>query len=210
MVQLLADKIDALLPQTQCTRCGYEDCRAYAQAVAEGRCGINRCPPGGSSTIQRLAVLLDRSPLPLDPECGRETQRAVAVVDEAWCIGCRLCIEACPVDAIVGAPKRMHTVIEAECTGCELCLPPCPVDCIRMVPARTGPGSAHAWLETRAPKARRRYEFRKLRLDDEAQRRSHHRHRGQVPPLTERKADIDAAIARVRNRRAAGRPDRSG
>jgi electron transport complex protein RnfB len=206
----LADKIDALLPQTQCSRCGYEDCRAYAQALAEGRCNINRCPPGGQSTIERLAALLGRRPLKLNPECGREQGRSVAVVDEAWCIGCRLCIDACPVDAIVGAPKRMHTVIVSECTGCELCLPPCPVECIRMVPDQTGPRTADAWIESRAPKARRRYEFRKHRLAGERQQRSDRGHRSRLPPLSERKAEIDAAVARVRNRRAAGRPGCSG
>ncbi len=206
----LADKIDALLPQTQCTRCGYEDCQAYARAVAVGECDINRCPPGGVSTIERLADFLGRSPLPLDSNCGREERRRVAVVDEAWCIGCRLCIDACPVDAIVGAPKRMHTVIETECTGCELCLPPCPVDCIRMLPVRSGPRSANDWLEVRAPKARRRYEFRKRRLADEAQRRASRAHRATAPSLSERKAEIDAAVARVRNRRALDWRRRSG
>ncbi|HSS64735.1 MAG TPA: RnfABCDGE type electron transport complex subunit B [Gammaproteobacteria bacterium] len=210
MNRLLVDQIDALLPQTQCTRCGYEDCRAYAQAVADGRCDINRCPPGGSGTIERLAVLLRRSPSPIDPECGREESRRTAVVDEAWCIGCRLCIEACPVDAIVGAPKRMHTVIEAECTGCELCLPPCPVDCIRMLPARCGPRSADTWREERAPNARRRYEFRKRRLEYEARSQSRRRRLRKVPPLSERKAEIHAAIARVKARRGAGRPGRCG
>ncbi len=208
--QRLVNRIDALLPQTQCTRCGYPNCRAYARAVAEEQCEINRCPPGGASTIERLAALIGRSPLPLDPECGREEPRGVAVVDESWCIGCRLCIEACPVDAIVGAPKRMHTVIEAECTGCELCLPPCPVDCIRMLPARSGPRSAAAWLETRAFKAQQRYEFRNRRLAGEARRQPRRGRRGKAPPLSQRKAEIDAAVARVRNRRAARWPDRSG
>ena len=210
MDHLLVDKIDGLLPQTQCTRCGYEDCRAYAQAVAKERCDINRCPPGGLRTIERLAALLGRRPLALDPECGREGARRVAVVEEAWCIGCRLCIDACPVDAIVGAPKRMHTVIAAECTGCELCLPPCPVECIRMIPDRSGPRSADAWVESRAPKARQRYEFRKRRLANETQSRLRRGRRSRVPPLSERKAEIDAAVARVRNRRAVGWPDRSG
>lgn len=209
-MQSIVDRIDALLPQTQCTRCGYDDCRAYAQALAGGQSEINRCPPGGEVTIQRLAALLDRRPLPLDPECGIEQARSVAVVDEGWCIGCRLCIEACPVDAIVGAPKRMHTVIESECTGCELCLPPCPVDCIRMVPARSGPASAAEWLQTRAESARRRYAFRKRRLPREAGRQARRRRVNRPPPLSQRKADIEAAIARVRSRRAEGRPDRSG
>lgn len=210
MNQTLLDQIDALLPQTQCTRCGYEDCRAYAQAVAAGKCDINRCPPGGASTIERLAAMLGRKPLPLDPECGREGGRTVAVVDEAWCIGCRLCIDACPVDAIVGAPKRMHTVIEAECTGCELCVAPCPVDCIRMVPADSAPGSADEWLATRAQLARRRYEFRKGRLETEARPRSRRFRNRSLLPLSQRKADIEAALARVRNRRAADSPGRSG
>lgn len=208
--QSLEAKIDALLPQTQCTRCGYEDCRAYARALAEERCDINRCPPGGASTIERLAALLDRRPLALDPECGPARPPSVAVVDEAWCIGCRLCIEACPVDAIVGAAKRMHTVIAAECTGCELCLPPCPVECIRMVPDRSAPRSIDAWIASRAPKARRRYEFRKNRLAKERQRRLYRGLRGRLPPPSERKAEIDAAVARVRNRRRSGRQDSSG
>ncbi len=210
MNQDLVDRIDALLPQTQCTRCGYDDCRAYAEALACGQSEINRCPPGGEVTIRHLAALLDRRPLALDAECGVEQARSVAVVDEAWCIGCRLCIEACPVDAIVGAPKRMHTVIESECTGCELCLPPCPVDCIRMVPARSGPQSATAWLKTRADSARRRYESRNRRLAGEASRRARRGRVNRAPPLSKRKADIEAAIARVRRRRAEGRPDRSG
>ncbi|MDH3314943.1 MAG: RnfABCDGE type electron transport complex subunit B [Gammaproteobacteria bacterium] len=210
MNQSLVDQIDALLPQTQCTRCGYEDCRAYAQAVADGKCNINRCPPGGMSTIGRLAAMLGRTPLPLDPECGRESERLVALVDEGWCIGCRLCIEACPVDAIVGAPKRMHTVIEAECTGCELCVAPCPVDCIRMVQAKPGPESAEDWLETRAHQARQRYEFRKHRLDNEARPRAKRGRRGSAPTLLQRKFEIDAAIERVQNRRAAGWPGSSG
>ncbi len=154
--------------------------------------------------------MLDRRPLPLDPECGVEQARSVAVVDEAWCIGCRLCIEACPVDAIVGAPKRMHTVIESECTGCELCLPPCPVDCIRIVPASSGPESATEWLQTRAEAARRRYESRNRRLAGETRMRSRRVRVNRAPPLSKRKGDIEAAIARVRRRRAEGRPDPTG
>jgi electron transport complex protein RnfB len=130
----LADAIDRLLPQTQCTKCGYPACRPYAAAIARGEADIDRCPPGGDAGIQRLAALLSRSPKPLDPAHGREQPRAAALIREEWCIGCTLCIQACPVDAIVGAPKQMHTVLTAACTGCELCLPPCPVDCIEMVP----------------------------------------------------------------------------
>jgi len=127
----VVDRIDALLPQTQCGQCSYAGCRPYAQAIADGEADINRCPPGGEGTIRSLADLLDRDPKPLD---GEPKPKGVALIDESSCIGCTLCIQACPVDAILGAAKQMHTVIREECTGCELCLPPCPVDCITMVP----------------------------------------------------------------------------
>ncbi len=130
----VVDRIDGLLPQTQCGQCGYPGCRPYAEAIAAGEADINRCPPGGEATIQSLADLLDREAKPLDPERGEEKPRTVAVIREDLCIGCTLCIQACPVDAILGAGKQMHTVIESECTGCELCVEPCPVDCIDMVP----------------------------------------------------------------------------
>ncbi|HTE15994.1 MAG TPA: RnfABCDGE type electron transport complex subunit B [Burkholderiales bacterium] len=130
----LSKRIDALLPQTQCRQCGYAGCRPYAEAVAAGDADINRCPPGGADVIEGLALLLGREPTPLDESCGITKAPAVALIDETWCIGCTLCIQACPVDAIAGAAKVMHTVIAAECTGCELCIPPCPVDCIQMVP----------------------------------------------------------------------------
>lgn len=134
----LVDKIDALLPQTQCGQCTYPGCRPYATAIANGEADINQCPPGGETTIIALADLLGRDPKPLNPEHGiEEDVRTVAVIDEQTCIGCTLCIQACPVDAILGAAKQMHTVIAAECTGCDLCLPPCPVDCIEMVPVET-------------------------------------------------------------------------
>ncbi len=129
----VADQIDALLPQTQCAQCGFPGCRPYAEAIAAGEADINQCPPGGEAGIAALADLLGREPKPLNPDNGVEKPRTVAVIVEPDCIGCTLCIQACPVDAIVGAPKQMHTVIEAECTGCDLCLPPCPVDCIEMV-----------------------------------------------------------------------------
>jgi electron transport complex protein RnfB len=131
----LAADIDARLPQTQCTRCGYAGCAPYAAAIAAGEAGIDRCPPGGAATIAALAQLLGRTPLPLNPACGTEGPPRVAVIDEARCIGCAKCLAPCPVDAIVGAPKHMHAVIAERCTGCELCLPPCPVDCIEMQPA---------------------------------------------------------------------------
>ncbi|HKZ73210.1 MAG TPA: RnfABCDGE type electron transport complex subunit B [Steroidobacteraceae bacterium] len=135
----LAGRIDALLPQTQCTRCGYAGCRPYADAIASGEAEINQCPPGGIATIVRLAELLGRAPLPLNPANGVEGPARVARIDEDRCIGCAKCLPPCPVDAIVGAPRRMHTVIAELCTGCELCIAPCPVDCIALVdaPART-------------------------------------------------------------------------
>jgi electron transport complex protein RnfB len=128
----LAARIDALLPQTQCTRCGYDGCNPYAAAIAAGEAQINQCPPGGSATIEALAQLLDRPALSLNPQNGSETPPLVAWIDEARCIGCARCLSPCPVDAIVGAQKYMHTVLIERCTGCELCLPPCPVDCIEM------------------------------------------------------------------------------
>lgn len=129
----LAGRIDELLPQTQCGKCGYGGCLPYARAIAEGEADINRCPPGGEETIVRLAELLGREPVALDPACGPSLPPRLAHIDEAVCIGCTKCIQACPVDAIVGASKQMHTVVDELCTGCELCLAPCPVDCIDMV-----------------------------------------------------------------------------
>jgi electron transport complex protein RnfB len=140
----VVDQIDAILPQTQCGQCNYPGCRPYAEAIAAGEAEINQCPPGGEAGIRALAELLGVEPLPLNPENGREQPRRVAVIDESICIGCTLCIQACPVDAIVGASKQMHTVIESECTGCDLCLPPCPVDCIEMVVPRP-PVNAITW-----------------------------------------------------------------
>ena len=133
-VETLADRIDAILPQTQCEQCGYHGCRPYAEAIARGDAQINQCPPGGAAGIARLAALLDRPPLPLNPANGVEKPRMLARVIEADCIGCTKCIQACPVDAIVGAAKLMHTVIADDCTGCELCVPACPVDCIALEP----------------------------------------------------------------------------
>ena len=141
----VADKIDAILPQTQCGQCGYAGCRPYAEAIASGEAEINQCPPGGETVILALADLLGVDPMPLNEEHGEHKVKRVAVIDEQTCIGCTLCIQACPVDAIIGAAKQMHTVVAEECTGCELCLPPCPVDCITMEPVKE---DIHNWRWT--------------------------------------------------------------
>jgi electron transport complex protein RnfB len=133
----VVDQVDALLPQTQCGQCTYAGCRPYAEAIVAGEADINQCPPGGETTILALADLLGQDPKPLNPEHGEHSDKTVVVIDEQVCIGCTLCIQACPVDAILGAAKQMHTVIESECTGCDLCIPPCPVECIHIVPVKT-------------------------------------------------------------------------
>lgn len=135
----LVDEIDALLPQTQCAQCSFPGCRPYAEALANGEAEINQCPPGGESGVRALAELLGREIIPLNQTHGEPKPPQLAVIDEAVCIGCTKCIQACPVDAILGAAKQMHTVIASECTGCELCIPPCPVDCIDLIFARGGP-----------------------------------------------------------------------
>ena len=160
----LETRIDALLPQTQCARCGYPGCRPYAAAIATLGAPINQCPPGGSSTIRALAVLLGKEPLPLNPENGAEAPPRVAWIDESRCIGCARCLAPCPVDAIIGAPKFMHTVLAERCTGCELCIAPCPVDCIEM---RAGP----AWVEHQAELNRARHAAHTERLQRRAEER---------------------------------------
>jgi Na+-translocating ferredoxin:NAD+ oxidoreductase subunit B len=155
--------IHDLLPQTQCQRCGYDDCRAYAWAIANDGEAINRCPPGGDEGVLRLAQLTGQDVLPLDESCGKAQERTMAFIDENWCIGCTLCIKACPVDAIVGSSKTMHTIIESVCTGCELCIPVCPVDCIEIeitTPGRTG---WQAWSQSQADTALERYEKMSIR-----------------------------------------------
>ena len=159
----LAQALDAVLPQTQCTRCGYPDCAAYADAIARGAAEINQCPPGGAAGVARLARLTGRPVMALNPLHGVESVRFEAVIDEAWCIGCTLCLKACPVDCIVGAPKLMHTVIEADCTGCELCLPACPVDCISMRAIPGGQTGWQAWSDAQATQARASYAFHRER-----------------------------------------------
>lgn len=164
------EKIDAILPQTQCGQCSFPGCLPYAEAIAEGRADINQCPPGGDEGIQKLAGLLGVATKPLNPEHGLHKPKTLALIDEQVCIGCTLCIQACPVDAIIGASKQMHTVIAAECTGCELCIAPCPVDCISMIPV-----SAHGNEQEKkkaADLARKRYQFRLQRLVREKQERA--------------------------------------
>ena len=205
METALAARIDALLPQTQCTRCGYPSCRAYADAIAAGESDINHCPPGGADGVAALAALLGRAPIPLDPANGIEAPPLVAVIDEAICIGCTKCIQACPVDAIVGAGKRMHTIIAAECTGCELCLPPCPVDCIALVAIDDAPLARERVMD-RAAHARTRFDARNARLVRERTARESRRAvadagREARPPIT-RAAVLDA-IARGKARREA-------
>lgn len=214
-IEELARRIDAALPQTQCTRCGYPDCAAYAHAVAAGEAGINQCPPGGAEGVARLAAISGRPALPLNPVNGAEGPLRLALIDEAWCIGCTLCIKACPVDCIVGAAKVMHTVIESQCTGCELCIPACPVDCISLVEAGGGRTGWAAWSEAQADAARERYAFRAIRIEQAARDNdlrlaakaeakladlpSHTLHTD--PAVIERKrAIIEAALARARAR----------
>ena len=162
MTDDLIRRIDGVLPQTQCTRCGFDGCRPYAAAIAEGRADIDRCPPGGEAGVSKLAALLGRATKSLSPEVGMAMPPSVAVIDEDVCIGCTKCIQACPVDAIVGASKRMHTVIASWCTGCELCIPPCPVDCIVMAASPELPG---------ADLSRERHESRAVRLERDAAER---------------------------------------
>jgi Na+-translocating ferredoxin:NAD+ oxidoreductase subunit B len=201
-VSPLVERIDALLPQTQCTKCGYPSCRRYAGAIAGGEAGVNQCPPGGEAGIRALAALLGREYEPLAPKHGIERPRHVAVIDEARCIGCTLCIKACPVDAIVGASKLMHTVVTELCTGCDLCVPPCPVDCIAMVAAT---GADAAWDRARADAARARFESRQARIERvKSERGQRDAPAAEAGPGAERKrAIIRAAIERARARRRA-------
>jgi Na+-translocating ferredoxin:NAD+ oxidoreductase subunit B len=219
--QTLAQRLNAALPQTQCTRCGYPDCGSYAQAVADGDAEINQCPPGGAEGIARLAAITGRAALPLNPANGAEGPRRVVFIDEAWCIGCTLCIKACPVDCIIGAPKRMHTVIEDLCTGCELCIPACPVDCIELEDATPGHTGWAAWSAVQADEARERYAFHQFRVERAKQETNERLARraetklADLPAastltdpgdLDKKRAVIEAALARSRARAAHNKP----
>ncbi|MDB5906333.1 MAG: ferredoxin [Massilia sp.] len=167
VTKTLADLIEDVLPQTQCTKCGYPACRPYAEAIAEGTASINQCPPGGLEGVRRISALTGRPVIPINPDNGFERPRPVAFVDEQLCIGCTLCIQACPVDAIIGAAKQMHTILPSLCTGCDLCVAPCPVDCIVMAPVSGERTGWDAWSQQQADAARERHDFRTLRLKRE-------------------------------------------
>ncbi len=182
----LADQIEDLLPQTQCTKCGYPACRPYAEAIATGQASYNQCPPGGQEGVVRLARLLSKPVIPLNPENGFERPRPLAFIDENLCIGCTLCLQACPVDAIVGAAKQMHTIIPELCTGCDLCVPPCPVDCIAMIPVTGEQTGWDAWTQTQADAARARHDQHVARLArerDAAEARKAARVAGSAKPV---------------------------
>jgi electron transport complex protein RnfB len=167
--EVKAQQLLALLPQTQCKRCGFEDCQAYANAIVLEGIPINQCPPGGQEGVERIAHFLGFSSTALNPEFGLESPRRVAFIDENWCIGCTLCLEACPTDAIFGTHKSMHTIIEAECTGCELCVPVCPVDCIELEWATFEHETGwKAWSSEQAQRAQSRYALHTLRLQNPA------------------------------------------
>ncbi len=218
MTAAAVERIHAALPQTQCTRCGYPDCHAYAQAIALEGVAINRCPPGGAEGIERLAQLTGRPAEHLDPDHGVEGPRTVAFIDENWCIGCTLCLDACPTDAIVGSHKVMHTVLEPWCTGCELCIPVCPVDCIELEPVTGAATGWAAWSAPQAAQALQRYEQRKRRLEREGTEHAQRleakalaklqdlpglTHNAQGPEVDRKRAVIEAALARARARRSA-------
>ena len=214
----LVEQINNALPQTQCTRCGYPDCQRYAEALTQGEADINQCPPGGTEGVERLAALTGKPALPLNPENGLEGPRTIAIIDEAWCIGCTLCIAVCPTDAIVGANKRMHTVVEPYCTGCELCIPACPVDCISLDPIDINLSGWASWPQELADLARQRYDARSVRLKREAiehdarlqaeaiEKRSdlpaHTKGTEHAPEVDRKRAIIEAALAKAKARQA--------
>jgi electron transport complex protein RnfB len=214
----LVEQLNNALPQTQCTRCGYPDCQRYAEAIAQGEADINQCPPGGTEGVDRLAALTGKPATPLNPENGLEGPRTIAIIDEAWCIGCTLCIAACPTDAIVGANKRMHTVVEPYCTGCELCIPACPVDCISLEPIDINLSGWASWPQELADLARQRYDLRTTRLKREAIEHderleakaiqkladlpAHTKGTEHAPEVDRKRAIIEAALAKAKARQA--------
>lgn len=214
----LVEQLNNALPQTQCTRCGYPDCQRYAEALALGEADINQCPPGGTEGVERLAALTGQPVRPLNPENGLEGPRTIAIIDEDWCIGCTLCIAACPTDAIVGANKRMHTVVEPYCTGCELCIPACPVDCISLEPIDLNLSGWASWPQELADLARQRYDARTARLQREAVEHderlqakavkkladlpTHTKGTEHAPELDRKRAIIEAALAKAKARQA--------
>jgi electron transport complex protein RnfB len=199
----MAQRLLAALPQTQCTRCGYPDCASYAQAIANDEAEINQCPPGGEEGVARLAAISGKAIQALNPANGSEGPRMMAFIDEDWCIGCTLCIKACPVDAIMGANKLMHTVIEASCTGCELCLPVCPVDCINLENVTGDQTGWQAWSPQQADTARDDYAARLLRLEKSAGVNSvlETSPEPSQEAAQDKRAVIAAALARARQQR---------
>ena len=214
----LVEQLNNALPQTQCTRCGYPDCQQYAEAITQGEADINQCPPGGTEGVERLAALTGKPALPLNPENGLEGPRTIAIIDEAWCIGCTLCIAVCPTDAIIGANKRMHTVVESYCTGCELCIPACPVDCISLEPIDINLSGWASWPQELADLARQRYDARSIRLRREAieldarlqaeaieklsDLPAHTKGTEHAPEVDRKRAIIEAALAKAKVRQA--------
>lgn len=197
MSATLASRVLAVLPQTQCKRCTYADCAAYAQAIAQGSAAINQCPPGGALGVERLAALTSQPVLALNPAYGMEGPRSVAFIDEAWCIGCTLCIKVCPTSAIIGANKLMHTVMEAYCTGCELCLPVCPVDCIALENVSASATGWAAWSPENALLARQRYE--------QTQQRRQREDAADPDPAARKRSTIETALKRARLKLESGK-----
>ena len=206
MTKVSIQQIDAVLPQTQCQECGYAGCRPYAQALVEENEDIHLCPPGGIITLKALADLLKRDAAPFEKTVRKETRApSVAKIREAECIGCTKCIQACPVDAILGTAKQMHTVIESECTGCGLCVAPCPVDCIDLPPVPTPSYTPDT--------ARERHAFRQFRLQrDKEERLSKHRKAVRIKKMPDKdqekvakQAYIKAAIARAHAKKKTAR-----